>query len=527
MTIITGETGAGKSILLGGLSLILGKRADLSSVKDASKKCIVEAVFDIAKYDLNVFFDQEDLDYEVQTIIRREILPSGKSRAFVNDSPVNLGVLQQLSSYLIDIHSQHETLVLTKEDYQIQLLDALADNLELLVHYKEHLSNYKNFKKELKILIELEAESLKEKDYNSFLLNELEETELIDGSVSRLEQEYETLNNVEVIKESLSESSQLLNEEDIGILNLLRRLQGTLNAIKGVSKEYGDLYNRIESVVFELDDLGVDIDRLLENFEADPNRLSIISDKMNTINALFKKHNVSSEHELLIIKDDLSSRVLRTEGLKNEIDNVNKKILEENQKLEELSRDLSKKRKAIIPDLVRQLEDLLSDLGMPNAQFNIELEQSDNYLVNGKDSISFTFTANKGGAFNTLKKSASGGELSRIMFSIKAILSNYEQLPTLMFDEIDTGVSGEISDKMGSIMKQMSKNMQVFSITHQPQIAAKGDSHFKVFKEDIDEVTITQLKRLNQEDRIVEIAQMLSGADVSDSALIHARELLN
>lgn len=527
LTIITGETGAGKSILLGGLTLILGKRADLKMVKDTSKKCIVEAVFDIANYNLKELFLEEDLDYEVQTIIRREILPSGKSRAFVNDSPVTLDILQRLSKHLIDIHSQHETLVLTEENYQLQVIDALANNNKYLKSYQEHLSNFKTLNKALENLKSAQSEAIKEQDYNVFLLNELEDAKLIEGQLEVLEEEFELLNNVEQIQNNLSASSQLLSEEQIGILTNLRELRIHLEQISAVSEDYSALYERVQSVLLELEDIGVDMDRFLEQTEADPNRLQEVNEKLNVINTLVQKHNVSGISDLLILKQELEEKVSISQTIDHDIEQVINKITKERKRLDELAELLTKNRLEIIPSLIEQLKVLLKDLGMPNADFKIELHKVDHFLSNGNDTLSFLFSANKGGTFRALKKSASGGELSRIMLSIKAILSNYIQLPSIMFDEIDTGVSGEVSNKMAAIMKSMSQNMQVFTITHLPQIAAKGDSHFKVFKEDIDDITQTQLKRLSHEDRVVEIAQMLSGAEVSDSALIHAKELLN
>ncbi|WP_353778549.1 DNA repair protein RecN [Winogradskyella sp. 3972H.M.0a.05] len=527
LTIITGETGAGKSILLGGLMLILGKRADLNMVKDTSKKCIIEAVFDIANYNLKTLFKDEDLDYEVQTIIRREILPSGKSRAFVNDSPVTLDILQRLSEHLIDIHSQHQTLILTQEYYQLQVIDALANNSDYLKSYKSQLSELKGLKQELLRLKTIQSEAVKEKDYNAFLLNELEEAQLVSGELATHEEEYEMLDNVESIKLHLSESSQLLSDDQVGILTQLRTLSNSMQSLNSVSQEYSKLYDRIQSVLLELDDAAVDIDRLLDGTEADPQRLQWLTDKINVINALLQKHNVSSVDELLEIKDGLAKKVSDTEGLDSEIEAVELDIADKTKALNNISETIRGNRLKVIPDLINQLQESLNDLGMPNAQFKIELNPTEDFTSSGRDSIAFLFSANKGGNFSTLKKSASGGELSRIMLSIKAILSNYEHLPTIMFDEIDTGVSGEISNKMGAIMKAMSNNMQVFAITHLPQIAAKGDSHFKVYKEDINDITQTQLTRLSHEDRIVEIAQMLSGTEVSDSAILHAKELLN
>jgi len=526
-SIITGETGAGKSILLGGLSLILGKRADLSSLKDTEQKCVIEAVFNIKNYKLQALFKSEDFDYENQTIIRREILPSGKSRAFVNDSPVNLNSLQLLGERLIDIHSQHETLQLTSNEFQFQIIDALADNDVELQSYKTELKAYKTLNKELQELLNFQSEAIKEHDYNSFLLHELTEANLVAGELEILEEEYETLNNIEGIKEKLSEAYQLLNEEHVGILSALTSLKNTFQKLSTFSSKYEDLFNRVDSSLIEMDDVYAEVDVLQENLEADPNRLAVVDAKLRLLHNLMQKHAVISISELIEIKSQLEEKVSFTENLDSTIEKKRFEIEGKTTVLNTISKAIHTKRTKIIPELKVQLETILASLGMPNAQFNIALNYGNEFLPNGKDALSFLFSANKGGNFNELKKAASGGELSRIMLAIKSVLAKYVQLPTIMFDEIDTGVSGEISNKMGDIMLEMSKNMQVFSITHLPQIAAKGHSHFKVFKEDVNNITQTNLIKLNHDERIVEIAQMLGGLEMSASAIAHAKELLN
>ncbi|MCX7552189.1 DNA repair protein RecN [Xanthomarina sp. F2636L] len=526
-SIITGETGAGKSILLGGLSLILGKRADLSSIKDASKKCIIEAVFDVTNYHLKSLFDANDLDYEPQTIVRREILPSGKSRAFINDSPVNLSTLQLLGEQLIDIHSQHETLQLVDDSFQFEIIDALAKNNDLLNNYTSHLKQYKLAQKELDVLLKFKAEAIKEYDYNTFLLKELTEANLVDGELVSLEEEFETLNNIEEIRESLSHSTQLVGEEEIGILSLLTQLKSNFKKISAYANTYQSLFERIDSSFIELDDVFAEMEKLQEQLDADPERLEKVNSKLLLLNNLFKKHLVSSVSELILIRESLSEKVSETENLDDRIQKKEKELKVKNDVLNKLSKELHDNRIKAIPELATQLEDLLKDLGMPNAKFQVSLKFGEAFYSNGKDVLSFLFTANKGGQFNELKKAASGGELSRIMLAIKSILSKYKQLPTIMFDEIDSGVSGEISNKMGQIMLQMSQYMQVFAITHIPQIAAKGHTHFKVFKEDVDNITLTNLKKLNHDERLVEIAQMLGGIEISSSAMAHAKQLLN
>ncbi|WP_299277744.1 DNA repair protein RecN [uncultured Psychroserpens sp.] len=527
LSIITGETGAGKSILLGGLSLILGKRADLSAIKDASKKCIIEAIFDIAKYNLKTLFVTEGLDYESLTIIRREILPSGKSRAFINDTPVNLNSLQVLGERLLDIHSQHQTLQLTNDDFQFQIIDALANNEVLLTDYTDKLKQYKGLKAELEHLHLQKAESIKELDYNLFLLKELEEAKLVAGELETLESEFETLNNVEDIKEKLTQSHRLLSHEEVGITTNLSEVKNQLGKIAGFGKQYEDMYQRVVSSLIELDDMFSEIEQLEGQLEADPNRLDAVNSKLQVIHNLMLKHTSQSIEELIEVKENLAEKVSATEHLDSDILEKEKAIIVINEQLKLKASALHSNRVKVIPDLIKQLERILGTLGMPNAKFNIELQPSEVFLTNGTDNLKFLFSANKGGQFNDLKKAASGGELSRIMLAIKSILSKYTQLPTIMFDEIDTGVSGEISNKMASIMQQMSKTMQVFTITHLPQIAAKGDTHFKVYKKDIENVTQTRLKKLMPEERIVEIAQMLGGVDVSNSAIEHAKQLLN
>lgn len=527
LTIITGETGAGKSILLGGLSLILGKRADLSSVKDPSEKCIIEATFDIAKYNLKSLFKEEDLDYEPQTIIRREILPSGKSRAFINDTPVNLDSLQALGERLLDIHSQHQTLQLTNDDFQFQVIDALAENGGLLQDYTLQLSKFKSLKSEFKKLQNQKIEAAKELDYNLFLLKELEEAKLVTGEMELLEEEYETLNNIEEISERLAASHELLSSQEIGVMVHLTEAKNQLSKLAGFSTIYNAVFERVTSSLIELDDIFAVIEELQESLEADPARLNAVNLKLQVLHNLMQKHTATDVSELIQIRESLKEKVSITENLDSVIADKESELSSLEHKLNEIALKLSKNRIKAIPGLIKQLEDILAILGMPNARFNVELIPSDTFLSNGKDDLKFLFSANKGGQFNELKKAASGGELSRIMLAIKSILTNYTQLPTIMFDEIDTGVSGEISNKMASIMQQMSKTMQVFTITHLPQIAAKGDTHFKVYKEDVDEITLTQLKRLNQDERIVEIAQMLGGINMSDSAIEHAKQLLN
>lgn len=526
-TTITGETGAGKSILLGGLSLVLGKRADMSSLKDKETKCVIEAVFDLKNYNLKSFFDRHDLEYDPNTIVRREIHPGGKSRAFVNDSPVTLDILTQLGKRLVDIHSQHQTLQLTEHDFQLKLIDAIADNASILDAYTNKLGKYKTTLQEFEALIEFQKNANKEHDYNTFLLNELDSIYLEEGLQEILEDEYEQLNNIETVLENLSKGNQILKDDQVGILNLFQELKLILIKLSGIGNKFTPLKERIDSVFIELKDLAEEMQIMQEDIEPDPGKLEEINSKLQVIYDLQRKHDVSDITQLINIKENLASKVNATQNLEEEIEDKGNLIEELKKELDNEANLLSVRRKNVIPEIKKKLETSLSALGLPNATFKIDIIPAEEYKSNGTDTLLFLFSANKGSDYNTLKKVASGGELSRIMLVIKSILARYEHLPTLMFDEIDSGVSGEISNRMGDIMYRMSRNMQVFSITHLPQIASKGDHHFRVFKTDEDDSTQTQMKELLEDERVFELAEMLGGKSLSDSALAHARELLN
>ena len=527
LSIITGETGAGKSILLGALGLVLGNRADSSTLKDNSKKCIVEAKVSIANYNLREFFEEVDLDYEDHTIIRREILPSGKSRAFVNDTPVNLSILNDLRSNLIDVHSQHQTLSLSDTNFQFSVIDALAKNASKIENYKKGLIKLKNLKKQLEDLKTSQREANQQHDYNLHLFNELNDANLEIDEQEILEEKLEKLNNIEDIKINLSEALEISINEEIGLQTLLNTLENRLSKISSFSKEYKDLSDRITSVKIELDDIVSELEDENENVEFNPNEAEELNDRLQLIYNLQKKHYVNSNKELLEIFEDLSNKIIAVESSEEVINQKESEIKEVEQKLNDLAEKISKARQKVIPTLQSALQSLLSDLGMQNARFSIKVNLKDSYFSNGKDELQFLFSANKGGSFGELKKVASGGELSRIMLAIKKILSENISLPTIIFDEIDTGVSGEISNKIAIIMQQMSKQMQVITITHLPQIAAKGNNHYKVYKEDINNTTTTNLRLLNPDERIVEIAEMLSGKEFSETAITHAKELLN
>ena len=524
---ITGETGAGKSVLLGGLALVLGKRVDFSQINDLSRKCIIEASFNIEYFNLKSFFKTNDLDFESITILRREILPSGKSRAFINDSPVNLSLLAGLGEQLIDIHSQQQTQELINDDFQFHVLDALAQNDISIEAYQHLLKTYKSTQKKLVELNASKLQSQNDTDYHTFLLNELIEENLQSIDLELLEVEYNTLNNVELIQAELTLANQIISSEDLGAASNLISLKQVFHKLTHISLTYQSLSDRIQSISIELDDIFNEIESEQSKLDINPSRLSEIDTILKKVHDLFSKHNVNSVQALIDIQSELELKVDSLASLEAAIIAAENALESQVKQLDTAASVIHKRRKSEVLKLIKQLETILTDLGMPNARFKIELIQSETYLYNGKDQLDFLFTANKGSQFLPLKKAASGGELSRIMLAIKSILSNYQQLPTIMFDEIDTGVSGEIAHKMASIMEQMSLSMQVFSITHLPQIAAKGQSHFKVYKEDIGETTVTALKKLSNEERVVEIAQMLGGKEVSDSAVAHAQQLLN
>ena len=526
-SIITGETGAGKSIILGALGLVLGKRADLSSLKNKEEKCVIEAHFDISKYNLLPFFEANDLDYEDETIIRREILSSGKSRAFINDSPVNLQELQELGLFLIDIHSQHQTQELSEEKVQFEIIDAIAGNQEFVLQYQLLLKSYKSDKSKLNTFLKKQAEFAKEQEYNTFLLDELLLAQLKSGEQVSLEADFEKLNNVEIIKESIDKSLAISNEEQIGVIQNLKEIKVSLQKIASFSPEYFSLLERITSLTIEFDDISEELNRCSEKLVNDPEQLEFINQKLQLIYNLQKKHQVASVDELLEIQTKLENSLLEIGNLEEEISSLTISIQQKINALDDLSATIHKNRLESIPVLSQKLIAILETLGMPNVRFKINVNSTSNYFENGKDELQFLFSANKGTDFGLLKKVASGGEMSRIMLAVKAILAQYSKLPTLIFDEIDSGVSGEIAIKMGEIMEEMSREMQIFAITHLPQIAAKGKSHFKVSKSTVGEDTQSELKLLSNAERVIEIAEMLSGTVVSDSALNHAKALLN
>ena len=527
LSIITGETGAGKSILVGGLSLILGKRADISVVKDVSKKCIIEAVFDVGNYNLKNIFGENEIDYETETIIRREILTSGKSRAFINDSPVNLNQLSVVSSHIIDIHSQHQTLELTENNFQFEVIDSISNNLDIIEDYKKTLVLFNQKQKELDQLIANKDELIKTLDYNLFLANEIKSSNILSENLDSLEENQINLANFNSIKEELVYSQQLISDDKYGLVSTMNNLKNSLKRLSESSDSFNDVYERFSSVFIEVDDIASEIENSSENLEENPEKLEEINSKLSSIHNLFRKHSVSSISELDEIYSNLNDSISTSENIDQKIEQTTSKCEQLRSQLDDKANLIHNNRKDSIPNFISMIEEIIHDLGMNNAKFKIDITKQDTFYLNGKDDIEFLFTANKGSSFKLLKKSASGGELSRIMLAIKSILANYRQLPTLMFDEIDTGVSGEISLKIAAIMKQMSRKMQIFTITHLPQIAAKGESHYKVLKTQENHKTITNMVKLTSEERIVEIATMLEGDKISASAVAHAKQLLN
>ena len=527
MSSITGETGAGKSILLGGLSLVLGKRADLSSLLDITKKCIVEASFDIDSYNLETSFERLDLDYDKHTILRREILPQSKSRAFVNDTPVNLDVLQKISQKLLDIHSQNDTLTLLENDYQFEILDALGSCASLLKPYTDTLNAYKKVLKEYSHWAILKNESQDSLELKNFLFDELSSINLKEGMEDNLERKISSLSNIDYIQNSFSQSIELLGAESTGIIDRILSVRALIKGLSKIDPKYSLLNERVQVISIETDDLLNELKIQLDQLEANPQELEILQTQLDQVNTMLQKHKVTSVLDLINVKNKLENELQETLDIDSKlkilmIDKNNYK-----ERLEKLAHSISINRKKAIKVLEIELRELVGKMGMPEATFNIQLNPAPEFLSNGKDHILFQFSATKGGKFNLLKKVASGGELSRIMLAIKYILSRYKKLPTLIFDEIDTGVSGKISDSIADIMRTLSYKLQVLTITHLPQVAAKGNHHFKVQKSMSNGKMVTSLKKLSNDERIEEIAMMLSGNEITPTAIAHAKQLMN
>ncbi|SHE93238.1 DNA replication and repair protein RecN [Mariniphaga anaerophila] len=523
---VTGETGAGKSIILGALGLILGNRADLSVLKKQDEKCIVEGVFDVKNYPLKPFFEENDLDYDKQTILRREITPAGKSRAFINDTPVNLKTLRSLGLQLIDIHSQHQNLELGNRQFQLNLVDTVAGSEKVLAEYQEV---YRMYISQQKKLTELEEKSEKERadlDYWQFQFNQLDEAALQKGEQQELETELEQLNHAEEIKSVFSEVQQLLDDEQLSVINNLKSGHKRLESIQNYISEVPALAQRLESCLLELKDILDETEQLSENTEHDPARIEIVNDRLNLIFSLQQKHHVASVEELIELKDSFDRKIGEVTGYDDEIVRLKKELEKQLVELKSKAKELSAQRKKAFPQIEKAVLKDLHQLGMPKSRLEVEHETLPEFTPGGKDGVSFLFSANVDTPPSEISKVASGGEMSRLMLAIKNVLRTSKALPTVVFDEIDTGISGETAVKMGNILKQFSTSTQIINITHLPQIAAKGDAHFMVYKYENEGKTFTSIKRLSDSERIEELAKMVGGEKLTDVTLKAAQELL-
>ena len=527
MTSITGETGAGKSILLGGLSLVLGSRVDNSKIINKQTKCFVEATFDINEYDLNSFFDLNSLDYEKETILRREVIPSGKSRAFINDTPVNLDVLSKLGNTLIDIHSQHNNLTLLDNNFKYLILDSLSNNEKLVMDYNKEFDSLKEIEIEIEKVEKNKLNLDEQSDYNNYLLKEFEGLKLEDLNINNLKEQVKELDNIE---ETITISANIINEinnDEIGVNDKLSLYVREINKISENSSKLKSFKNKFIEIKNDLMDLTNDYESYINNLESKDTESNIFKESLDLIYSLQNKHRVNSIEELINIKNDLLKKI-------DDHENFDKKIMKLKLKRDNIIKSLNKVadilhqgRKKVIPIFIEKMNNNFMDLGMENSKIKIEISKSKELKKNGNSLIEFLFKGNKGTNYNELKNIASGGEVSRIMLSIKSILSKYKKLSAIIFDEIDAGVSGVVSSKVANLMYNMSRNMQVLTITHLPQVASKGDNHFKVFKYEDQNRTITDIKLLNKSDRINEIAEMLSGKKLNKSAKELANQLLN
>ncbi|MCF6242023.1 MAG: DNA repair protein RecN [Bacteroidales bacterium] len=525
-SIITGETGAGKSILMGALALITGQRADTGVLKKPDKKCVVEGNFLLDGYGLQSFFEENELDYAHESILRREISPAGKSRAFINDTPVNLNTLKELSFKLIDIHSQHQNLNLNQSEFQLKVVDSYAGNIDLLKEYQFIYTKYKQLKNELNELKNQAKTNKEDFDYLSFLFDELEKAKLIDGELEELEEEAKTLNNTEEIQHNLAIIHNLLNEDEFSVLVKMKEAHQAANRIKNIFNKIEPIEERLDSTFIELKDIAEEVELTLSNIEFSPERIEYVNSRLDLIYSLQKKHNVISIAELIKIKDDLDEKLQNIASFDEQIEKLNENLSKNKIKLQKLAEKLSRRRLKTFPDIEKYVLEQLKHLGMPDAVFKIKQEKLNEFSAIGIDEISFLFSANANIPAQNIGKVASGGEISRLMLSIKSLLSKSISLPTIIFDEIDTGVSGEIADRMAKIMKKMSENMQVISITHLPQVAAKGDTHYLVYKEKTKQTTTTNIHKIEGKQRINELAKMLSGENISKEALENAKVLL-
>lgn len=527
-SVITGETGAGKSIILGAIGLLLGQRADTRSIKDGAKRCIIEAKFDIAEYGLADFFETNDIDYdEGECIVRRELTSSGKSRAFINDTPVQLTLLKELGEKLIDVHSQHQNLLLNREDFQLKVLDTIAGNADELKTYKSLFNQYTKVSRELEQAITDSIRNKEEEDYLRFQANQIAEAKLSAGEQEELEKESEILDHTEEIKEALYKSHEMLSSDNGCAMQLIKDTISSLNSISNVYPEASQLAERLESCRIEIKDVADEIEAGQDSLEYDPERQAYVNERLNTIYSLLKKHNVQSVEELLDISERINDKLSAIDNDEELIGELQKKKDKLYVSLNQHADKLSDKRRKAAEEVETKMCSLLIPLGMPNVRFKVELNQTQEPEASGKDKPAFMFSANRNSSLQNLAQVASGGEIARVMLSLKALIADVSKLPTIIFDEIDTGVSGSIAEKMARIMKDMGTNgRQVISITHLPQIAAMADIHYKVFKTDDGVSTQSHIVRLTDEQRIEELAHMLSGEVLTDAARKNAGELL-
>jgi DNA repair protein RecN (Recombination protein N) len=526
LSIITGETGAGKSILLGALSLILGKRADTSVLSDRSKKCIVEAVFSIAEYNLQQFFKENDIDYDNSTVLRREICSSGKSRAFINDTPVNLDTINELTRKLIDIHSQYENLSLNDSVFQLKVIDSYGDIHDIFKDYRTAYLDYRGLLKDYNELKESYDKNKSDLDYFQFQYHQLAEAKLQVNEQEDLELEQEQLAHAEEIKTNLEEALAILADDASGLVSRLKILQNITSRLRKYLPQTEELSARLESTYIELKDINTELDNLYQHVTLDPERLDFVNSRLDLIFTLLKKHNVQTESQLIDIQNALKKKIDDISNADFRLDELSVRLTAQEEIMHQKSKLLTAARKKTIPEIQSKVIQLLIELGIPNARFVIQHSHLDVPLITGADTLQFMFSANKNTPLQEISKIASGGELSRFMLAIKSLITDSIGLPTIIFDEIDTGVAGEIADKVGTIIKKMSEGMQVINITHLPQVASKGDYHYLVYKRDHELSTKTYMKLLNPEERHLEIAKMLSGKELTDAAMENARELL-
>ena len=526
-SVITGETGAGKSIMLGAIGLLLGQRADVKTIRKEASKCIIEARFLLEKGRLNSFFDENELEYDTECILRREVSITGKSRAFINDTPVSLSLMKELGEQLIDIHSQHQNLLLGKEDFQLGVLDIVAADTEQLSAFREKYKLWKQKERALKELKEQISRDKQDEDYVQFQLDQLEEAALKDGEQEELEQEAQTLSHAEEIKSGLFKAEQLLISDEEGLLNDLRNCRNNLQGILGVYPTIAELYERLDSSYIELEDIAQEIERQEERLEFNPLRLEQVNNRLNSIYSLQQKHHVQSVAELLELQASFRQKLNTLNHSESDIEAFEKECSTLYKQLVKQASDLTKCRNKVAEQFERQMIEMLVPQGLPHAHFKVLISERKELTETGADSVSFLFSANKNGALQPISQVASGGEISRVMLAVKALISGAVSLPTIIFDEIDTGVSGGIADRMAQIMQEMGdKGRQVISITHLPQIAARGKVHYKVYKQDTETETISHITRLDRDGRVEEIAHMLSGASLTSEALENARVLL-